>query len=204
MLHPLTRILVLLLLAVLLQWLPPLGLSSVLGGGLVILAGLCYPALLKKMLYRSRWLLLTLLLVYAFTTPGEYVAAWPFELAPTHEGLASGLLQAGRLITMLAGLSLLLGSTPRERLMAGIYLLLQPLRLLGLSPQRFTARLWLTLHYAEQAPQRVRGLKWAELWQFEQQEPVAENETLALEMPAFSWLDGLLLGCLAGMMVWLA
>ena len=109
-----------------------------------------------KMLRRVRWILLTLLLVYAFSTPGEYVVSWPQALpAPTYEGLRAGGVQLARLCVMLAGLSLLLATTSRPQLIAGFYLLLRPLRHVGLQPQRFAARLWLTLHYVEQRPPQV-------------------------------------------------
>lgn len=56
---------------------------------------------------------------------------------------------------MLAGLALLLVTTSRESLIVGFYLLLSPLRVFKLNPERFAARLWLTLHYVEQAPKRA-------------------------------------------------
>ncbi|HLD08883.1 MAG TPA: CbiQ family ECF transporter T component [Methylophilaceae bacterium] len=109
-----------------------------------------------KLLRRVRWLLFFLLLIFAFNTPGEYVKLWPLDVgqafAPTYEGLSAGLLQAAKLCIMLAGLSLLLVTTNRENLIAGFYLLAAPLRIIKLSPERFAARLWLTLHYVEQAP----------------------------------------------------
>lgn len=115
-----------------------------------------------KLLRRVRWLLFFLLLIFAFNTPGEYVKQWPLDVwqafAPTYEGLSAGLLQAAKLCIMLAGLSLLLATTNRENLIAGFYLLATPLRIIKLSPERFAARLWLTLHYVEQAP-RVRTEK---------------------------------------------
>ena len=105
-----------------------------------------------RMLRRVRWLLISMVLIFAFNTPGEYLPQWPFELAPTYEGLYAGLLQAVRLCMMLAGLALLLATTSRENLMAGFFLLLYPLRLVKLHPERFAARLWLTLHYVDHAP----------------------------------------------------
>lgn len=108
-----------------------------------------------RLLRRVRWLLLSLLLIYAFNTPGEYLRSWPFELAPTYEGLSAGLLQSAKICIMLAGLALLLATTNRESLIAGFYLLSTSLRVLKLNPERFAARLWLTLHYVEQAPKHA-------------------------------------------------
>ena len=160
--HPSLRIVALIALAVLVQLLAPTALA-VLGAALLLPAALRHGALLGKMFRRSRWLLLTLLLIYAFSTPGEYPPWWSQGLAPTYEGMRSGLLQAARLAIMLLGLTLLLGSTPRAQLMAGIFQLLLPLRHLGLAVERFTARLWLTLHYVEEDHPRLRGNLWQAL-----------------------------------------
>ena len=105
-----------------------------------------------KLLRKMRWLLLFLLVIYAFNTPGEYLRGWPFDFAPTYEGLQAGLLQAGRISIMLAGVSILLTITSRESLMAGFFLLLYPLKGIGLPPERLAVRLWLTLHYVETVP----------------------------------------------------
>lgn len=105
-----------------------------------------------KLLRKMRWLLLFLLVIYAFNTPGEYLRGWPFDFAPTYEGLQAGLLQAGRISIMLAGVSILLTITSRDSLMAGFFLLLYPLKGIGLHPERLAVRLWLTLHYVETVP----------------------------------------------------
>jgi energy-coupling factor transport system permease protein len=124
----------------------------------VLSLGLLYyrASVFWRLLRRVRWLLLFLLLIFAFNTPGEYVKQWPLDVgqafAPTYEGLSAGLLQTAKLCIMLAGLALLLATTNRENLIAGFYLLASPLRIIKLSPERFAARLWLTLHYVEQAP----------------------------------------------------
>lgn len=144
-----------------------------------------------KMLRRVRWILLTLLLVYAFSTPGEYVASWPQTLlAPTYEGLRAGGVQLARLCVMLAGLSLLLATTARPQLIAGFYLLLRPLRHAGLQPQRFAARLWLTLHYVEQRPPQVTRRNLAErLAAGFMTEDGSAPQHIEFSLPAFGWYD---------------
>jgi len=126
----------------------------------LLTAGICLGAALLwrgaplffTMLRRARWLLMSMLLIYAYATPGEYLSGFPDALAPTYEGLSSGLAQALRLAAVLAALALLLVTSSREDFMAGVYQLMQPLRLLQVSPERFSARLWLTLHYVECMP----------------------------------------------------
>ena len=147
-----------------------------------------------RMLRRLRWILASLILIFAFNTPGEYVLHWPYELAPTYEGLYAGLMQAARLCIMLAGLSLLLATTNRENLMVGFFLLLYPLRYLKLSPERFAARLWLTLHYVDHASgaEPHKGL-------FDRLSTLKMNgdqnfggpERIQLIAPEFTWRDWL-------------
>jgi len=99
---------------------------------------------------RMRWLLLSILVIYAFGTPGELIPAFSVNFAPTYEGLQSGLVQIEKLLIALAALSLLLTSSPREQMMLGLYMLLIPFRFAGLNIERFAARLMLTLNYVEE------------------------------------------------------
>lgn len=120
----------------------------------VMLASIVNAQALWVMLRRVKWLMLMLLLIYAFTTPGQYITHdvpgfIPHALLPSYEGMAAGIQQALTIVTMLAGLSLLMSSTSSSGLMAGLYQCLLPLRHLGFAPDTFAARLWLTLHYVE-------------------------------------------------------
>jgi energy-coupling factor transport system permease protein len=105
------------------------------------------------MLKRMRWLFLSMFLIYAFNTPGEFVSDWPLNglvgWAPTYEGLQAGGLQLLRLMTMLASVALMMATTPIPLMIEGFYVLLKPLQFVGLHPERFAARLCLTLHYIE-------------------------------------------------------
>lgn len=201
-LHPSVRIFSLLALAgavQFLQW-PGLGIAATLLGAALLHFR---AALFGNILRRARWLLASLFLIYAFTTPGEYLQGLPFEILPTYEGIAAGLQQMARLTLMLAGLALLLATTKREQLMAGAYLLLRPLRWLGLAPERFAARLWLTLHYVEQAPLPRRQALQHLLENFHtSHEPATDStngmEKISIALPRMGWIDMLaLLGLLA-------
>ncbi len=97
---------------------------------------------------RLRWLLLSLFVLYAWFTPGRYlVPAWG-GWSPTLEGLALGAERATLLILIALGAHLLLASTRREALVAGLGLL-QP------RGSRFALRLVLTL---EAVPRAQAGL----------------------------------------------
>ena len=150
MLHPATGILMWLFFALFLPWLHLFAMA--------VLTLLQIPLLLThgrssfvKQLRRTRWLLLSIFLVYALATPGEsLVEAWG-AFSPTREGVEAGVLQAWRLGLLLAGLALMLAATPGKQLLSGMYTLLSPWRGLGVASDRIAARIWLTLYYAEQA-----------------------------------------------------
>jgi len=79
------------------------------------------------MIKRLRWLLLAILIVYGWWTPG--VSLWPGAgtLSPTMDGLYLGMLRVMALIAIVAAVHLLLQSTPREDLLPAIMQLIRPL-----------------------------------------------------------------------------
>lgn len=103
------------------------------------------------LLRRTRWIMLSLLLIYGYATPGTALWMQGGVFSPTNEGLLDGLLQLCRLVFALAGLSIVLGTLSRQQLVGGLYVLAWPLRYIGLSRERIAVRLALTLHYAESA-----------------------------------------------------
>lgn len=99
---------------------------------------------------RMRWLFLSLLVIYAFGTPGELIPLFPVNFSPTFEGVQLGWLQIEKLLIALTVLSLLLISSSREQMLLGLYMLLMPFKFIGLNVERFAARLMLTLDYVEE------------------------------------------------------
>lgn len=146
--HPATQIMVWICLACLVQTLTPVFLY-VFAGVLLLCALLLHARRLFILLRRTRWILLSLLLIYAFMTPGEALWLSAYLPSPTREGLLDGMVQLGRLVCILAGLSILLTLLPRERMIGGLYALCYPLRYIGLSRERIAVRLALTLDHAE-------------------------------------------------------
>jgi energy-coupling factor transporter transmembrane protein EcfT len=198
-LHPSLKIILLVLLAAGVQhtgWY----MLALVGCVLVLLTMYWHVALLRKLLFRSRWLLLTLVTIYAFTTPGEYLPGWE-SYGLTYEGLHQGALQTVRLTIMLTGLALLLGTTERDALMAGIYRLINPLRIFKISPDRFTARLWLTLHYVEQERPRHKLPFWQRFEQISEQLP-EQIDHVRFEVPQFVLRDWLVLLAATALAVW--
>ena len=98
---------------------------------------------------RFKWFFLVMMAIFAFNTPGEHIAFWPFIISPTYEGLIAGLAQTLRICVMLAAISLIIATNTRQQLISGFYFTFLPFKYLGLEVERFAARLWLTLHYVE-------------------------------------------------------
>lgn len=159
-------------------------------GLLLFVVALIRAADFLLLLKRARWLLLSIVLIYAYATPGEFVAGIADGFAPTHEGLLQGGIQALRLAVMLAALSVLLATCSRGQIMAGIYQLLNPFRLFGLQPERFAARLWLTLHYVEHMPPGTLKKLHQNHWNIDalRMQSVAPDH-IALHFSRWHWLD---------------
>lgn len=104
-----------------------------------------------QLLRRTRWVMVSLLLIYFYSTPGEPLSEAMGVLSPSREGLIDGVLQLTKLLSALAALAVLLDRLGRAQLIAGLYTLFAPMQWLGLSRERLAVRLALTLHYAEAA-----------------------------------------------------
>lgn len=158
-LHPALQILSWCVLVAVLQRLAWLPLCAV--AGLLLVAGAWLAG--KKfwqLLRRTRWIMFSLLLIYAYSTPGE---AWFGSLgmwSPVREGVIDGVTQLLRLLAALASLAMLLDRLHRLELISGLYSLFAPLKCLGVSRERCAIRLALTLHYAE-----IAMLRSATRWQ---------------------------------------
>lgn len=130
---------------------------TVLAAILIIFSFKICRARFMLLLRRTRWIIFSMLIIYAYTTPGA--ALWPQfgSFSPVADGIADGLLQLTRLLAVLAGLSILLTLLSQSQLVAGLYSLSRPFCIVGLSRERFAVRLALTLRYAESAMQQSRG-----------------------------------------------
>lgn len=149
--HPGIRVLSLLLLAAALPQRPLADLLL-----LILLFGLAYarwaPQAARQLaqgVWRLRWLLLAILVLYWGFTPGEpLLAATP---GLSREGVLEGSRRALVLICLLAAVYLLMATTALARLLTGLRWLLRPLGALGIPTERFTLRLALALDAATQA-----------------------------------------------------
>lgn len=191
--HPATRIAAWMVLAVFVGWLNPLALLPV-SVVLSVLLVLHRPSPLVRLLYRTRWLLLSLVVLYGLTFPGRLLLPSFGALSPTLEGVAAGAVQAWRMVLLLAGLALLHAGCKRDCLIAGLFRLLWPLGWLGVNVSQVAGRIWLTLEYAENADKWTRA-EWHRLLEGELDDAVGaeEDRVITVEVGKLGWRDGLTL-----------
>lgn len=167
--------------------------------GLLVLV--CIAALMLEPLHflillkRMRLFFISIFIIYAFGTPGEYVWQPSLIFSPTFEGLNLGLMQIEKLVISLAALSLLIVTSAKENLIVGLYMLLSPLKFIGLSVERFAARLLLTFEYVEELAASKRHL-----FAFHQLDEIhAESESfqidkvIVIQAQPFQWIDKLIM-----------
>jgi len=144
-LHPASLLLAWLAAALALQQLDLLGLA--LAALLIVpLAAALAPRRSWQMLRRSRWLFVSLVVLFAAGTPGRVLPLMPWLSIEGLELAAEHALRLGLLLLLLA---LLLQRLALEYLMSGLYLLLAPLAALGFARQRAVARLLLVIDYVQ-------------------------------------------------------
>lgn len=145
--------------AALVQWLPLPGLSLACAAALV--AGIWLaPWRMGLLLKRTRWLIISIALLFALATPGAYLLPGLGSISPTEEGIRLGFEHLMRLLFVLASLAVLLHITGMDGLLAGLHGLLLPLSWIGLDRGRVAMRLMLVMHYVEQAPPGRHWREW--------------------------------------------
>lgn len=188
-LHPSNKILICIIAAVTLQWLhfPAMaGFSALLVLALVITGA---ERQFGVLLRRARWLIISLLTIYALATPGDVLLPLLGSFGPTRQGLEVGGLQAWRLAELLAVLALMLATTQRDQLLAGLYGLFKPLQLFGVDAERIAVRLWLTLRYSEQGV-KLKGMDWRMTMRTAlEPDLIGTNEPVYMELTQLRWLD---------------
>lgn len=137
------------------------------------------------MLWRVRWLLLSMFVIFSWGVPGEPL--WAGLIAPSQEGVAEALTHSGRLLLVLLLVAIFLETMPLPDLLSATHRLLQPLRRLRLDPDRGVVRLMLVLRYVETLP---RPRDWRTLLDA----PAAvANERVELNDYPLHWQDYLAL-----------
>lgn len=194
--HPASLLLFWVGFSLVLQWVP---LSSLIGLAAcnLFLAEKFARKRSRRLLWRSRWLLLSLAVIFLFLTPGEYLPGFAGELGLTFEGLDQAGIQLCRLLAILASLALLHEHIGTQGLLAGLYWMM------GVFPWReaTVVRLMLVLENVEQN----QPAGWRE-WLLPGAAGRDTPGLLHLSLPEWHLRDKALLGVLlimALMVVWL-
>lgn len=168
--------------------------------GLAVLASAAFlgawklaPSRFGLLLRRARWLLLSILMIFLFATPGLLLFPGLGRYGPTVDGAELGATHALRLLLVLAGLALLLHRLAIEELVAGLYGLLRPLRVFGLDRARVALRLILVLRYVEQAPHGGRWRDW-----LQGAGPATDTAPIRIGVAPLRAADVLALCCIGG------
>lgn len=199
MLHPAVQIYIWICFALVAQILDGYVLT-LLAASVILLSFIMCAVRFLHLLRRTRWILISLFIIFAYTSPGDPI--WPQwgAFSPVADGIVRGLLQLSRLLSVLAGLSILLTLLSQSQLIAGLYVMSRPFALLGLSPERIAVRLALTLRYAEGAMQDT-AVNWrGSLERLLEPVPVVP-EIIELHVAAFSRRDWLLLAAASAVLV---
>ena len=153
--HPLIRVVALLVFVTGLALARPALLGA--GTGLLLLlnllTGFPAPGVLLRMVLRLRWLLLAILLVYGWWTPGISLFPAIGSWSPTIAGLVVGLLRILSLVLIVAAVHLLLQVTSRSELLPAIMQLIRPV-----TTQAGRERLAVRILLSVEAVSRVQSL----------------------------------------------
>lgn len=211
--HPAVRVLCLVALASALPAMSLAALAVLCALSVLIYLRLAPAAVLRLRMgvTRLRWLLLAIFVLYAGFTPGEpLLAALP---GLSREGLAEGLRRALVLLDLLVLVYLLLALTAVAELVDAIRMLLAPLRVVGVDPQRVGLRVALALDGVGEMQARLKGYArtgggaWDRAARLiEDIEHRADGETAAVVSPSAAlprWWEWLVpLAILLGLQLW--
>lgn len=187
--HPATAVLLWLFFMVWMMDKPPVVLAAMSG---LILLGFNRLAWSRfgRYVHRSRWLLLMMLLVHAYSLPGVPLLPHWAIYSPSEVGVVKGLMQAWRLILVLAFLAVLMTRLTREALLSGIYSLMRYVCMRGCSAERLATRIGLTLAYAEVLmDESVKMTLQQRLQQLRTPPAVIFTEDISIAQRSLSWLD---------------
>lgn len=189
-LHPATRIFLWVSLII--------GQSYLLGLSLYVLAIILFVyafspkgVFARRIFWRSRFLLVTLLLVYPWSTPGVYIFKSLGGVSPSYEGWHLAAQQLLRTGVVLVGLGWAQGGLAMDKRLESILFWLMPLRYLGLPIERFVIRLALTLQLLEVTPRHTSWSGWRVAWQevMMSQSSSSSNGEITVEIAPLTRID---------------
>lgn len=101
---------------------------------------------------RTKWILLSLVILFLFSTPGQRLSGSLGDAGMTWDGLMLAGEHVLRLVTLLISLAVVHQALGTEGLMTGIFHLLYPLAIWTSLRERIVVRLMLVLDQVESAP----------------------------------------------------
>lgn len=145
--HPLIRLHSLLVFILLLAL---TGEAGLLPGFLLLLflyarTGMVHLDGLFNMVRRIRWLLLSILVLYGWWTPGDPLWDGFGDHGPSLEGVRQGGARLGVLLAIVAAVHWVMSVTERDALLGAVMAFTAPLRWLGIDHERLAVRILLTL-----------------------------------------------------------
>lgn len=142
------------------------------------------------MIRRSRWLLLSVLVLFLLATPGERLPGVMGDIGMTFDGLVAGLEQFLRLLLLLTTLAWLHQRLGSQGMVAGIHRLLFPLSGWRDLRERIVVRLLLVLENVDSEP----AMSWR---QWLSEPPAGDEAPLLLADRPIVWSDRWLLAATA-------
>lgn len=150
------------------------------------------------LLRRSRWLLLSIALLFAFATPGLSVPGWPGRIGLTQDGLLLAAEHLSRLVILLATLALLHERLQTAGLLTGLHALLGLARSEALR-ERIAVRLMLVVEYIEGRDAKAGWRHWLD------DDAGDGPDRLTLAVRRLAWPDWLAYAAMAvagGILAW--
>ena len=107
-----------------------------------------------RLLRRMRYILLAVCVLFLWQTPGTLLIPALGGWSPTVDGAVQALRHVLRLVAVVDVVAILMSALSVESWVAGLFVLAMPLRLIGVSPERFAVRLNLVLRAADSTQRR--------------------------------------------------
>ena len=136
-----------------------------------------------RVMRRLRFVALTILVLFAWQTPGTFLLPALESLSPTRDGLILAIVPLLRLLSVASVVAILKECLSPDAWVSSLYAISRPLGIFGVSREKLAIRLRLVLDHAEE-----QRLNWRTLLQ-EAPGSGVETSALSCEVSCLSSLD---------------
>lgn len=147
------------------------------------------------LIWRARWLFLSIALLFALATPGQRLPGTLGDIGIRQDGLVLAAEHVARLLSLLASLAALHERIGTGGMVAGLYWLLGPIARWHTLRERIVVRLMLVLDHVENAPSAT----WREWLSRDQGGPDSLSLSVGV-MRVHDWSALILLGAMPFLM----